>query len=115
MQEEIMIIAVVSIIAGTLMIASIIKSIFGYAKSRNQQGSAPGSSLTTSELERLVRTAVEEATEPLHAKIDRLEARLDETPLLEAASREPPLHELEDADEVTLKAGIRNVTRPSAR
>ncbi len=86
MPDEVFVIILVAILAGTMMVAGIARSIFKYLSSRHQPIQA-GSSLTAGELERLLREAVEEATAPLAAQIDALERRLDERRLLEA----PPL------------------------
>ena len=76
MPEEIFVIVVVAIIAGTIL--PIAKLFFGYASSRQQQRTPAGSSLTTSELAQLVREAVEEGTARLEARFDALERRMDE-------------------------------------
>lgn len=103
--EAIMIMVIVAILAGSFMIASIFKSIFRYAQSRHQKETVPGSSLTTGELERLVRKAVEDATEPLHDRIDRLEERLTTPPRLTASPADArlllPDDEVPSADEAT--------------
>ena len=75
MPEEIMIIIIVSIIAGT--ISSIVRSIMGVAKARAQSPATPGSSLTTSELQRMLQAAVAEGNTRIEARFDELEARLD--------------------------------------
>lgn len=67
MPEEILIIIIVSIFAGTAM--SIIRMVLGYKERRGLRGTAHGSSLTTSELEKMMRRAVEEATAPLVQKL----------------------------------------------
>lgn len=71
MPEEILAIVLISIAAGTAM--SIIRMVLGYRERRGMSGSGKGSSLTTSELERMMRRAVEEATAPLVKKIEDLE------------------------------------------
>ena len=76
MNDEIFFIVITAIIFGTVMIASIFKSVFRYAGGKTQ---APklDASLTTSELQGLIRDAVTEATEPLNERIAMLEQRLD--------------------------------------
>ncbi len=81
MPDEVFVIILVAILAGTMMVAGIARSIFKYLSSRHQPIQA-GSSLTAGELERLLREAVEEATAPLAAQIDALERRLLEAPPL---------------------------------
>ena len=72
MPEEILAIIIISIFAGTAM--SLTRMILAHR--RSMKGSAGSSSLTTSELERMMRRAVEEATEPLQRKIEDLELDL---------------------------------------
>lgn len=48
---------------------SIIRMVLGYKERRGLRGTAHGSSLTTSELEKMMRRAVEEATAPLVQKL----------------------------------------------
>ncbi len=67
MPEEILMIILVSIFAGTSI--SIIRMVLGYRERRGTRGTAPGSSLTTSELEKMMRRAVEQATAPLVQKL----------------------------------------------
>jgi len=74
MPDEIVAIVIISILAGTFM--SIIRMVLGYKERRLTSGKMGESSLTTSELERMMRRAVEEATEPLVRKIDDLEFEL---------------------------------------
>ncbi len=74
MPEEIVAIIIVSLIAGTVMVLGVAKIITGYLKSRHAGGSGP--SLTSSELSGLIRSAVEEAVDPLSDRLDRLEKRL---------------------------------------
>lgn len=92
MPEEVLIIVVVAIIAGTF--SSVVRQIFGYLQSRNSKPGASGASLTTSELQRLMRAAVEEGTASLEARLDGLEEKLErmqEPKLLPAGER--PVHE----------------------
>lgn len=72
---ELTLIIVVAIIAGVAGVVGIVKAVF----SSSLWGRSPDhSDLTTRELKALVQSAVDEATRPLHAKIDRLEKRLEE-------------------------------------
>jgi hypothetical protein len=110
MPEEILAIVIISIFAGTAM--SMVRMILSYKerKSMSSTGSHAGSSLTTSELERMMKRAVEEATEPLVHKIDDLENELalrQSTPQLEAPRTDLLLEmdeETEDADAVRVAA-----------
>jgi len=74
MPKEVVIIVVVAIIAGT--ISSIMKHIFSYAKARVREQPREGSSLTTSELQRMLQAAVAEGNARLEERFDLLEARL---------------------------------------
>ncbi len=58
-----------------------LKMIFDYKREKmalKEQSDSKGPELTTSELEALVRRAVEEAAAPLEAKVGRLERRVEE-------------------------------------
>jgi len=109
MPEEILAIVIISIFAGTVM--SIVRMVLSYKerKSMTSTGSHTGSSLTTSELERMMKRAVEEATEPLVRKIDDLESEMavGKTPRLEAARTDLLLDidgENEDAEPASVPA-----------
>ena len=86
-------IALVAIVFGTIMIATIAKAFFTYLSSRHQADSPP-ESLTTSELQALIQDAVEEATQPLVERLEALEERASAAPL-------PPAHTglLDDAED----------------
>jgi len=108
MPEEIAIIVVISIAAGTFL--AFVKAILGYLSSKRQAQTQEGSSMTTSELERLIRTAVTDANAPI---LDRLEA-------LERASAARQLPsgeriELEDLDEAEEAAARVRVERRRIR
>ena len=98
MEGEIFIITIVAIVAGTTMITTIAKAIIGAFRQKSVSEDNP--SLTTSELERMLRDVVGEATAPLQAQIESLEARLD-TPMLEARSQKIDLPDTEDEEIVT--------------
>ncbi len=72
MPIAIAVIALVAIIFGTMMIASIAKAFFGFLSSRNQPAQAP-EGLLESELHALISDAVAEATQPLVERIAALE------------------------------------------
>lgn len=74
MPEEIFIIIVVAIVAGTL--SGIISQFFSYLKSRGPK-TAEGHSMTTSELEGMIQKWIREATKPLVDRIERMEEHLD--------------------------------------
>jgi len=71
MPEEILAIILVSIVAVTIL--SIVRMSLNYRVRRGVSGTSGGSSLTTSELERMMRRAVEDATAPLTKKVEDLE------------------------------------------
>ncbi|HMB90255.1 MAG TPA: hypothetical protein VKP65_05365 [Rhodothermales bacterium] len=100
MEHEIFVIILTAIIAGAIMITTIAKSIIGAVKKKSAAENSP--SLTTSELERMLREVVGEATAPLQAKIESLEARLD-APRLNAASSKDDLPDLEDEEAVLVR------------
>lgn len=100
MEREIFVIVLTAMIVGTLMITTIAKSIIGAVKKKAAAEASP--SLTTSELERMLRDVVGEATAPLHARMEALEARLD-TPMLDARSKRIDLPDMEDEDAVPVR------------
>lgn len=82
-----MVVAIVAIVFGTWAFVSVTKLVLTFFRDRNAMQSA-GSSLTSSELRRIVGESVEDAMRPLEEKIERLERqqkRLD--------SARPPLNE----------------------
>ena len=96
MPEEILALAIISIMSFTVL--SIIGMSLRYKsrKARHEVG-AGSSSLTTSELERMMKRAVQDATFPLEEKIERLEDAL----ALQQASKqleEPRVDLLADMD-----------------
>jgi len=68
MPEEILIIIIVSIVAASVI--SIVRMGLNFAE---KTSTSEGSTLTTSELERMMRRAVEDATAPLARKVEDLE------------------------------------------
>ncbi len=111
MPEEILMIILVSIFAGTSI--SIIRMVLGY---RERRGTAPGSSLTTSELEKMMRRAVEQATAPL---VQKLVEKMEDLELEMATKQEVrQLHEartdlLLDVNSDELEATAEPVSRKS--
>jgi hypothetical protein len=99
MQDEIFFIVITAIIACTIIVTTIVKSIFGIAKQKaDLRSTSSGSSLTTSELERMLRQVVGEATDPLYERMEALEERLN-APMLEARRPDIELPDTSD-DEV---------------
>ncbi|GMQ80889.1 MAG: hypothetical protein BMS9Abin05_0318 [Rhodothermia bacterium] len=96
MPEEILAIIIVSIAAVTTL--SIIRMTLNYRARGGVSGTSEGSSMTTSELERMMRRAVEDATAPLTKKVEDLEfeiATRNRPQQLEEA-RKDLLNDLED-------------------
>lgn len=91
MPEEILIIVIVSILAGTTM--SFVRLVLGYKERTSTKGISQGASMTTSELERIMKKAVEEATEPLAKKVEDLEFEL----ATKLVSKDEPPRQLEQA------------------
>ncbi|NNE71704.1 MAG: hypothetical protein HKN29_15270 [Rhodothermales bacterium] len=89
MPEEVFVIVVVAIVMGT--ITSMTKMILAYRERTRgfapQQESAGSSSVTTSELERMMHRAARKATDPLLDRIEELEDRLDTPALPEKGER----------------------------
>lgn len=84
MPEEIFVLFLCAMLTMTVMTGMVLSH---RRKTKELQSGAGkgGSSLTTSELERIMRRAVDEGTEPLRQAVEDLEARLAER----ASSREP--------------------------
>ncbi len=85
MPEEILIIIVMSLVSGSIL--ALWGMTLNYRKAKFQSKSSGDSSLTTGELDRLIRKAVEEATAPLTEKIEEMAGLLQdperpEAPLL---------------------------------
>lgn len=78
MPEEVMVVIIVSVIAGAIAITSIAKHLIKWMAGAYEKGGSSGTSLKTSELEELIRAAVREETQPLHEEIERLGRRLEE-------------------------------------
>lgn len=105
MPEEVLIITVVAILSGSFI--TIVKAVLGY-RERTRFGTqstkslrsreSEGASLTTSELEGMMRRAVADATAPLADRMDALESRM----LTTGASSKPDLlQDLPDEAEST--------------
>lgn len=76
MPFEIFVIVIVAIIAGT--VSGIVKQALNYKReTRGIRPSQEGSSLTTSELRRMLEEVVAEATAPLAEQVKALERRLE--------------------------------------
>lgn len=89
MPEIVFLIPILAIVGWVLTEVS--SNFFDYLK-ESREAAAGGASLTTSELEALIASAVEEANQELNARVEKLEAQLKATrgrPLLE----EPPASE----------------------
>lgn len=91
MPEEVAIIAVMAILSGTFV--SVVRMVLGYRERvRGVESKSPAKttsgSITTSELERMMRSAVQDATAPLAERIARLE-KGGAVPALPAASTHP--------------------------
>ncbi len=84
MPEEIMIIVIFAIIAGS--ITSTIRMILSHREKtmgvRKKDSNSDSSSVTTSELERMLHRVVRQAMGPLDDRLDEIEDRLHETAAL---------------------------------
>lgn len=78
MSEEIFFIIVLSIIVFTIVVLTVLRTIYTLIRRKQDEKATPGSSLTSSELERMLRAAVTEAVAPILDKVDALEQRLEE-------------------------------------
>ena len=73
MPEEILALAIISIVAGTGTLIFVIWTISEHIKARRGLSSS-NSSMTTSELETMMRDAARQAVEPMVRRIENLEA-----------------------------------------
>lgn len=85
-------VAVIAIIAGCWMVASLGKHLIKWLSGEYGKETGADNSLTVRELNGLIQETIEEATAPLHARIERLEARLE-------APEEPPLMPMKEQEE----------------
>jgi hypothetical protein len=75
MPEEVLALLIITILSVTVL--SIVGMTLRYKSRKGQQSVSSGSSsLTTSELERMMKRAVRDATAPLEEKLDQLEDAL---------------------------------------
>ena len=72
MPFELMVVLIVALSAGCVV--TVAKMILDFMREKNQlRGAATGASLTASELQRLMREAVEDANAPLRERLDAVE------------------------------------------
>ncbi|HMB90256.1 MAG TPA: hypothetical protein VKP65_05370 [Rhodothermales bacterium] len=112
MPEEPFIVLALAIVAGTFF--AVVKAVLGYLSSKHQVPSGKlgaGSSLTTSELESMIRRAVDEANAPMRRRLEVLEAIVTDPE--ERAQLSPrqaglldELEELDAADPVVAKRRV---------
>ena len=95
MPEEIFVIIIVAIAAGTF--SGVVSQVIGYLKSRQPQQSLSSSdaSMTTSELEGMIQKWIREANRPIADRLDLIEQRLD---IPEASLKSGKKSLLEDMD-----------------
>ena len=96
MPEEVVPIVVISVLAFTGLSIFVIHTIFSFLRERAgiKDANKDKSSLTTSELEGMLRRVVQEANAPLLERIETLEDQIDpSSPLLELPEAAPPLND----------------------
>lgn len=103
MPEEVVPIVVIAIMAFTGLSIFFIHTIFSFLRARagierkkkneKAQLESSGASLTTSELESMLRKVVEEANEPLTRRIEALEAMAIEEPIAQLPKAQKTLNE----------------------
>ena len=106
MSEEIALLTVITVIAGTIMLSGIARMYFRYLGQKVGVNKDASSSLTSGELEAMLRRVVDESNAPLLARIERIENQLatgsGATSDLETDIKSLPAHErnpiLEDLD-----------------
>jgi len=110
MPEEILAIVLVSIAAGTGL--SLMRMILAHRAGRRDKSSpSTDSSLTTSELERMMKRAVESVIAPLVDKIEDLELQLSRRNRALEAPRKDLLIDLDDiSDEESVAVSSRSRT-----
>ena len=99
MPEELVAITIISIVAGSIVMIALAKMLFSYLRDRAglSKSSAGAPSLTTSELEGMLKRVVAEANEPLLDRVEALEHVLAaDSKALPPRREEPLLDELHD-------------------
>lgn len=87
MPDEIFVLSVVAIVMSAVTIMVMAKIIAGYLRARHEAKRPASGGVTTSELEAVMRRAVEEGTRPLLVRIDDLEDRIAEQDRLPEPAR----------------------------
>jgi len=114
MPEEVLVVFILSILSFTVL--SIVAMTLRFKSRKAERNIGTGSSsLTTSELERMMKRAVKQATAPLEEKLDRLEDAIivSETPAELEAKRpdllgDMDLHQTEEEQQVKQRARARS-------
>lgn len=76
MPVEVVLVAMTALICGTGMIAFITKTVFDFLNGKRKN--ATDNSLTATQLESLIQSAVENATASLNERLHQLEEQMDE-------------------------------------
>lgn len=97
MPQEIFVIIIVAIAAGTL--SGIVSQVIGYLKSRTPESPASDASMTTSELESMIQKWIGEAMLPLESRLDKIEERLDPAKLEAAPAKKSILDDMDGFEE----------------
>jgi len=108
MPDEVVAIILTAIVAGTIMILSIVRMISKTVTSKQQTkalAESSGSSMTQRELERMLERVVANAQEPIVERLDMIETMLLKQPaLLEGKAEEPLAFPDADAERETVSA-----------
>ena len=78
MPEEIVFLSFITIVSATFLILMMTRMILRHKSDSKGVKTGSGASMTTSELERMVRRVVEDATTPITHKLDELGKRMGE-------------------------------------
>lgn len=99
MPEEIVFLSFITIVSATFLILMMTRMILRHKSEGKGVKSGSGASMTTSELERMVRRVVEDATTPITHKLDELGKRLGEGEIRQlAAPRSENFLDLEEEE-----------------
>ena len=96
MPEEIFVIIIVAIAAGTF--SGVVSQIIGYLKSRSPQQTVSDSSMTTSELENMIQKWITEANKPIVERLDSIERTLEPASTNKATAKKSLLDDMDGYD-----------------
>lgn len=114
MPEEVLVVTIIAIVTGCTSLVLLARMLFKYLNARADMAPRVESpSLTTSELEQMLRKVVIESNEPLLARIEELEEQLVGPSARSLPSAAKPLLELEEPEALKMVSGQKSSTKES--